>query len=272
MHARPRPPGPPWTTRGPGPPGGGMRAAPAGPGTWAAPAPGPGTWAAAAGGPGGRGLALAAGGRWPAPGGGLLAGPASCACADAANTATRVTSGRTILDRLILSKPHCWRAIGPAMTRPTLLTGFRAMSRYKSARTRHILRRGRKASEPLRIAGAGGTRVLSRRLDHVAIGPARHHAVLHLACGGKIARKPDADRKQHDRDDEPGNRAAAVVAGIGLTVDLGLGSVIARVTSDRSAASTTTMRPASYPAQRRPAGRSSDGASARRGSPAGRSS
>lgn len=61
-------------------------------------------------------------------------------------------------------------------------------------------------------------RALSRGLDDVAIGPPRHHAVLHLAGSGEIAREPYADHEQDDGDDEADDRAAAVVAGLLLGI------------------------------------------------------
>jgi hypothetical protein len=56
---------------------------------------------------------------------------------------------------------------------------------------------------------------LSRRLNHVAIGPSRHHAILQLAGGGQIAREPDADRKQDNDNDKAGDGA---IAAFGLVV------------------------------------------------------
>ncbi len=51
-----------------------------------------------------------------------------------------------------------------------------------------------------------------RRLDGIAIAAARHQAVLHLAGGREVAREPDPDRQQHNGDNEPGERAAPVIA------------------------------------------------------------
>jgi hypothetical protein len=53
---------------------------------------------------------------------------------------------------------------------------------------------------------------LSGRLDHVAVGSSRHHAILHFAGRGQIARQPHPDGEQDSSDDEPGDGAAAVVA------------------------------------------------------------
>jgi hypothetical protein len=54
--------------------------------------------------------------------------------------------------------------------------------------------------------------VLSRGLDDLAIAAARHQAVLHLAGSREIAHKPDADHQQHQRNDQPDQGAAPVVA------------------------------------------------------------
>jgi hypothetical protein len=62
----------------------------------------------------------------------------------------------------------------------------------------------------------GDEGVLSRRLDHIAIGAARHDAVLHLAGCGQIAREPDSDRKQDNGDQKAGDGAAAVIALVGI--------------------------------------------------------
>jgi hypothetical protein len=51
----------------------------------------------------------------------------------------------------------------------------------------------------------------SRGLDHVAVGPPRHDAVLQLARRSEIARKPDSDCEQNDDNDKAGNRAATIV-------------------------------------------------------------
>jgi hypothetical protein len=56
----------------------------------------------------------------------------------------------------------------------------------------------------------------SGRLDDVAVGSARHDAILHLAGGGQIMRQPHPDRQQDDRDDEPGDGASAIVAPFGF--------------------------------------------------------
>jgi hypothetical protein len=57
---------------------------------------------------------------------------------------------------------------------------------------------------------------LSRRLDHVAIGSARHHAVLQPASGGKFVRKPNADHKQDNRDDQARDCPAPAVAWVNI--------------------------------------------------------
>ena len=58
--------------------------------------------------------------------------------------------------------------------------------------------------------------LLSGRLDDVAVGPSRHQAILHLADGGQIAREPYPDRQQNQRDDQSGDRTAAIIASFGF--------------------------------------------------------
>jgi hypothetical protein len=53
---------------------------------------------------------------------------------------------------------------------------------------------------------------LLRRLDGVAIGAARHQAILHLAGGREVAGEPDSDGKQHNDDHQPKERTEPVIA------------------------------------------------------------
>jgi hypothetical protein len=55
---------------------------------------------------------------------------------------------------------------------------------------------------------------LLRGLDHVAIGSARHHAILQLAGRAQLAREPDAKGKQHDGDHKSYHRTTAVIASL----------------------------------------------------------
>src|ERR1700730_9561479 len=116
------------------------------------------------------------------------------------------------------------------MTRPILLTSLSRLVLLQIRKIATILRRTGSLESPDEsrsgIAGA-----LSRRLDHVAIGPACHHAILQLAGGGEIAREPDADRKQDDGNNKAGDGAVAVfrlvvllriVLGIALAIAFGI--------------------------------------------------
>lgn len=78
------------------------------------------------------------------------------------------------------------------------------MSRYKCLRSRQI------------FVQADRETGLARRLDHVAIASPRHQAILHLAGGGEVPRKPHADGEQHGGNDQPRDRAATVVTGLRL--------------------------------------------------------
>jgi hypothetical protein len=144
-----------------------------------------------------------------------------------------MTSGSTILQRLdafILQNPFlaCRQrptlGIRPALTRPIVASiapagnradsFWRALSCYKSVRSRQFcVGRTALGTPNQRLARAAR---LSRRLDHVAIGAPRHDAVLQLAGGGQVARKPDPDGKQDDSDDKAGNSAAPIVALVGI--------------------------------------------------------
>jgi hypothetical protein len=57
---------------------------------------------------------------------------------------------------------------------------------------------------------------LLRRLDHVAIGAAGHHAVLQPSGGRKFVRKPNADRKQDNRDDQARDCAVPAAAWVNI--------------------------------------------------------
>src|SRR6516165_9597134 len=59
----------------------------------------------------------------------------------------------------------------------------------------------------LRSDTLGREKLLARGLDHIAIGSAGHHAILHLARGGQIVGQPNADGQQDDRDDKARDRA-----------------------------------------------------------------
>ena len=213
----------PTHRRGPGPPGPCIAAVPGPPGprTAADPPPGhapPQARACPA-------LAILRRGRFHCPAAAPCAGFCSSACADKANppagnhwkddpgSAGRVHSCKTPFGRAGRTPIGCSAAPerfkahsrAEAPTRPILLTGF----------SRPVLLQIRKIATILRrIAGAPNRAcsALSRGLDHIAIGPPRHHAVLHLAGSGEIAREPHADREQDDGDDQAGDRAAPVVA------------------------------------------------------------
>jgi len=83
-----------------------------------------------------------------------------------------------------------------------------------------VLLQIRKIATILRAQGSrnriGSGPPLLRWLDCVAIGPPWHQAVLHLAGGGQIVREPHPDRQQDDRDDQARDRAAPVVALLGI--------------------------------------------------------
>jgi len=64
--------------------------------------------------------------------------------------------------------------------------------------------------------------LLAGRFDHIAVASPGHQAVLHLARGGEIAGEPPADAEDHDRDDQAGDGAAAVVTGLRSRRELGL--------------------------------------------------
>jgi len=64
----------------------------------------------------------------------------------------------------------------------------------------------------LRSDTLGREKLLARGLDHIAIGSAGHHAILHLARGGQIVGQPNADGQQDDRDDKARDRATPAVA------------------------------------------------------------
>src|SRR5690242_2752383 len=96
------------------------------------------------------------------------------------------------------------------MTRPTLLTGLLRLVLLQIRKIATILRQAGRLESPDESHSRIGWG-LSRGLDHVAIGPPRHDAVLQLAGSRQIAREPDADRKQHNGDHEAGDGAATVL-------------------------------------------------------------
>jgi membrane protein YqaA with SNARE-associated domain len=53
-------------------------------------------------------------------------------------------------------------------------------------------------------------------LDNVAIGSARHHAILHLAARGQLASQPQSKHQQENRNGEARYRATPVVALVGI--------------------------------------------------------
>jgi len=86
---------------------------------------------------------------------------------------------------------------------------------------------------------------LSRRLDHVAIGATRQHAILQLAGSRQIARKPDADSEQHDGDHQTRDGTVAifrlvVLFRMALGAVVGIGHLAHQVRWKRRRASTTT--------------------------------
>jgi hypothetical protein len=177
------------------------------------------------------------------------------ACADIANAVIRETSGRTIPDRLILANPFLanpiWRTgqhdLTPKaarqrvlMTRTALLTGKTRRVLLQISKIATILRQ----VCGLRIGESPARLTLSRRLDDVAIGAPRHHAILQSAGRGQIARKPDSNREQDGGDHEACDRAATVI-GFGLSVLYGIGHRAVR-DIQRRAASTMTAQLASH--------------------------
>src|SRR5437763_17162328 len=100
------------------------------------------------------------------------------------------------------------------MTRPIVLTGLSRLVLLQIRKIATILRR----FEVFESRFSARFRALSRGLDDVAIGPPRHHAVLHLAGSREMAREPYADHEQDDGDNEPGDRATAVVTGLLLGI------------------------------------------------------
>ena len=158
-----------------------------------------------------------------APGAGLptaggcpppLPGPASWACAESAANDRAETKGTTIfirLDALIVWPTPSWRCRGPhavddsprAVDAGILADLFRQRCQLQMSRITAIFR-PRTAEPPAAN--------LARRLDHIAIGPPRHHAVLQLAGGRQVVGKPQADTEDHRGNDQSGDGAAAVVA------------------------------------------------------------
>ena len=168
---------------------------------------------------GGGGLPAPCSGGWPVP----LGGPASCACAENASKDMAETTGMMIfmrLDALIGVYPLTFRN-GRGAMRDRRVGSYSAdvadiidlrgpsVSRYKCLRSRQIFVRTN--AEP----------GLASRLDHIAIASPRHQAILHLAGGGEVPSKPQADRQEHGSNDEPRDRAATVVAGSGLRRSFG---------------------------------------------------
>jgi hypothetical protein len=91
-----------------------------------------------------------------------------------------------------------------------LLAGFVAPCLLQIRKIATILRQ---SDGGLRIVTMmNGPVGLSRRLDSIAIGAARHDTVLQLACGRKVAGEPDSDREQDNGNDQPDHRAAPVIA------------------------------------------------------------
>lgn len=113
------------------------------------------------------------------------------------------------------------------------------MSRYKSARSRQFCVSLKPRKSPGRIRDPWLPAKLSRRLDHVAIGPPRHHAILQLARSRQIAREPDADGNQDDGNHKAGDGPLAIV---GLVVWLVAGHLRANIRWKRRRASTTAER------------------------------
>jgi len=140
------------------------------------------------------------------------------------------------------------------MTRPILLKGLSRLVLLQIRKIATILRQA-EALQNLDESRSQLAEALSRRLDHVAIGPARHHAILQLAGGGQIACEPETDRKQHDGDHEAcdGARAAVglvVLFRIALRIVLEIVFGISGIRHSRgcpvdaASASTTTARAA----------------------------